>query len=148
MAQDDGISLIAAPHPCRRSFLGLLASMPFVGQFIGHSEATSISPDSIVAVEIDIPTYAEAGEVVTCENGHPICEFIETVAWGQIQDVERQLGRWHQEKPEVGQLPLPVCAICSASFTDGMRYHFGDGWRDHREAGLKVTERIGHGKRA
>jgi hypothetical protein len=73
--------------------------------------------------------YAFAGETVTCENGHPICDFVETVYFGDFQRPDQQFGNWRQSKPQVGQLPLPVCEKCGAAFTDGMRYHIGEVWR-------------------
>lgn len=136
---DDGISLTSVSHPSRRSLIGLLASLPIVGRVLTAARAREIDPISIEAVTIDFPTYAQVGEIVTCENGHPICEFVETVAYGQMQDVAHQLGGWRQGVPEVGQLPLPACDRCGAQFTDGMRYHFADGWRGNRDRGLRVA---------
>lgn len=73
--------------------------------------------------------YARAGETITCTNGHPIADFVRTVYLGDMQDVENDLGNWRQEKPSVGQMPLPVCAQCGAQFTGGSIYHFENGWR-------------------
>jgi hypothetical protein len=76
-------------------------------------------------------SYAREGEVVTCENGHPICEFIQTVYVGDTQDPENQLGFWHQPKPEVGQNPVPRCSKCGGRwYIAGGIMHFKDGWRD------------------
>jgi hypothetical protein len=81
-------------------------------------------------ISFGIP-YAREGEVVTCENGHPVCEFVQTVFMGDMQDLENQLGFWHQPKPEVGQLEIPRCAKCNGRFyISGGIMHLKDGWRD------------------
>lgn len=74
--------------------------------------------------------YANAGEKVTCENGHPICEFVKTVHVGEMQALEHQLGNWQQPVPDGGALPIPGCAACGAAFTDGMLFHINQAWRD------------------
>jgi hypothetical protein len=71
--------------------------------------------------------FASLGDIVTCENGHPICAFAETVMIGQMQDVRRHFVGWTQEEPEAGS--YPVCAKCEALFTDSGHFHFEDGWR-------------------
>ena len=78
--------------------------------------------------------YATVGETVTCTNGHPICDFVESVTLGQTEDPEKQLGNWRQPAPKVGELPIPGCAICGARFYVGLGlYHIGDSWRDPLE---------------
>lgn len=74
--------------------------------------------------------YAKAGETVTCENGHPICDFVVDIRRGQPQHPATQLGNWRQPEPQVGTIPIPGCEKCGAPFTDGMLYHVGDSWRD------------------
>ncbi|QPF87010.1 hypothetical protein IC762_12220 [Bradyrhizobium genosp. L] len=74
--------------------------------------------------------YARKGETVTCEAGHPICDFVETVYVGEIQDVDGEIGNWRQEKVVRGTIPIPGCAICGAAFTDGIIFHIGNEWRD------------------
>jgi hypothetical protein len=78
--------------------------------------------------------YAHAGETVTCENGHPICEFVETVYLGQSQDLERQLGKWRQKAPKTGSGLPQRCVQCDARWAEYVGvFHFKDGWRDpHR----------------
>ena len=73
--------------------------------------------------------YANKGDVVTCENGHPICEFTMDVYSGEPQRLPEQLGSWRQEEPHIGQVPVPVCEKCGAMFTNGIAFHFQDGWR-------------------
>ena len=54
-----------------------------------------------------------------------------------MQDVKHQLGDWQQREPMIGEFPIPGCEKCGAGWTDGMCYHFEDGWRDpygHRAA--------------
>jgi len=79
--------------------------------------------------------YASAGDTVTCENGHPICDFLEDVAVGKIPDLHKQLGNWRQPEPQKGDLPKDhPCAVCGARWfnhpaTLGVTFHFQDGWR-------------------
>lgn len=76
------------------------------------------------------PIYANAGETVTCENGHPICDFVQETRTGETQDLENQLGNWRQAAPRRGDHPIPGCAICGAPFYNGLIFHIGDKWRD------------------
>jgi len=141
----------------RRGLLSFLAALPFVGAMVpsdGVALQSAAHPKTKFLVsgfdlygepkteiiELEIKDYALKGEAVTCENGHVICEFVETVHVGQRQDVERQLGNWQQKKPTLGQLPLPVCEKCGAQFTLGDRYHFASGWRvaDRGPNGLRL----------
>jgi hypothetical protein len=105
--------------PTRRSILQFLATVPFVGGFV---------PKVGIAGGV-VVVYAFAGETVTCENGHPICDFVETVELGQEQKVASQLGNWRQPSPEIGQIPIPGCNKCGAAFSNGMVYHIGSEWR-------------------
>ena len=109
----DGVSLTSAIHPKGKK----------VRRHV-------FSKDAIETVEIDLPVYAKAGEVVTCENGHVICQFVETVCRGATQNLPKQLGHWRQKEPKVGG-PIPVCAKCGAWFylSPGL-FHIGKSWRD------------------
>ncbi len=78
---------------------------------------------------IYLPVYAEAGETVTCENGHVICNFMRSVPIGQIQDLPRDLGNWQQTPPVLGQVETPRCAKCGGEFYRSGVFHFADGWR-------------------
>ena len=111
----------------RRSFFELFAAVPFVGVFASAAVAAPVETKTWWPAK-DI--YARAGEIVTCENGHPICEFVENVFYGQIQDVTRQFGNWWQEQPKIGEFPIRGCTVCGAMFTTGMVYHIGDSWRE------------------
>ena len=110
----DGVSLTSAAHPKGKKV-----------------RRRAISRDVIERVEIDLPVYAKAGEVVTCENGHPICEFVVDVISGATQNLPKQLGNWRQKVPTVGQMPIPRCAVCGARFAiAGGIFHIGSEWRD------------------
>lgn len=111
---DDGVSLTAAEHP-------------IAGAAVGE-----LNESALENAWVHLRVYAHAGETVTCENGHPICEFVETVVIGQMQEPARQLGNWRQDAPQVGAMPVPGCALCGAPFSDGSSYHFADGWRRGR----------------
>lgn len=77
--------------------------------------------------------YAYRGETVTCENNHPICEFAETVHYGDSQDLRHQLVNWRQPAPEIGALLPVLCTGCNAPFGQigetGCEFHFASGWR-------------------
>jgi hypothetical protein len=125
----------------RRSLLSMLAALPFVGSLVPAKAREGLriksngwflpNGDGITLTSRSHP-YAVVGETVTCENGHPICDFMETVDVGQMQDLPRQLGNWRQETPTVGQFPIPGCAICGKPFTTGISFHIGKYWRGHR----------------
>lgn len=72
--------------------------------------------------------YAEKGETVTCTNGHPICDFAETVPYGRPMNLPKELTNWRQEPPVVGELDVR-CAQCGAPFYDFGRFHIGQSWR-------------------
>ena len=116
----------------RRSLLGALAALPFIGVMIPKAQA---SGDGVALTSMAHPngafrTYALAGEIVTCENGHPICEFTDHVCVGESFR-SRDLTNWRQEEPKVGQVPIPRCAVCGARFVlGGNVFHIGDSWRD------------------
>lgn len=96
------------------------------GSYRSDEEATYFS----LPMHYQDNPYAREGDVVTCENGHPICEFIKTVYVGDIQDPKNQLGFWHQPKPEVGQTEIPRCNTCGGRWYLWGVLHFKDGWRD------------------
>lgn len=77
---------------------------------------------------VDREVYALAGEEVTCENGHVICEFKTTVYRDAAQDLPTQLHHWRQREPKVGD-PMPFCMKCGARWYDGASFHFRGGWR-------------------
>lgn len=122
----------------RRNLLTMLACLPFAGLFVGKSQAIEMQPlaadfktKEYIGTNIWYP-YAKAGETVTCTNGHPICDFVEDVAIGGYQDVDRELNNWRQPAPKVGDMS-PRCVICNAKFYSSGYYHIGDSWRDPLE---------------
>jgi hypothetical protein len=73
----------------------------------------------------DRSVYANMGELITCENGHPVARFMCTVYSGDPMDVDNQVGDWQQPRLE----GLPGCSICSAPWVSGCHYHINGGWR-------------------
>lgn len=71
--------------------------------------------------------YADLGETVTCENGHPIVHFKRAVRVGEMFDPSA-LVHWWQPMPEIGQMEAP-CVICGKRWFKGHYFHFSDGWR-------------------
>ena len=139
----------------RRSFLSLIVSLPIVGSFVKPAVGDGVAlrsmshpcagaldddyePSGIVTSEISLMRYAAAGDQVTCENGHPICEFTVDVAVGQMQDLAVQLGNWTQDQPEIGQIEPPLCAVCAGEYYRWGIFHFKDGWRESRN-GLRIA---------
>ena len=119
----------------RRWLLGAIASIPFVGKAMASPEKKPLKPRSMSyknwpkAEAGKRPVFASAGETVTCENGHPICEFVETVHYGQMQNLPAQLGNWRQEPPKLGSFDIK-CEKCGAKFAAGNgHFHFANGWR-------------------
>jgi len=118
----------------RRAFLWLGsigAAVVTMGR-IGR-DAPLVHPEQEVFFDVGWNTYpkvfASAGEVVTCESGHSICTFAETVNIGQYQ-LPHHLGEWRQEEPKIGTFPMPVCAKCGSKFVlDNGHFHFHGGWR-------------------
>ena len=74
--------------------------------------------------------YADKGETVTCENGHPICEFLDSVATGQPFS-SLHMGNWQQPEPKLGTI-AQACGICGARWFKGPYLHFPNGWRVSR----------------
>lgn len=70
--------------------------------------------------------YAKAGEIVTCENGHPICTIGRDIVIGEPWD-PTALVDWQQPEPTIGT--FPKCAICGEDFYLSGALHFEDGWR-------------------
>lgn len=50
------------------------------------------------------------GEILTCINGHDICEATDDIHMGQ-QNWHLCLGNWRQDEPTLGAR-FPVCAQC------------------------------------
>lgn len=61
------------------------------------------------------------GDILVCENGHPICEADRDMNLGDLP------GRWHeplvnwrQDQPSVGG-PLPACVVCGGDIFGNLR---------------------------
>ncbi len=70
--------------------------------------------------------YARKGEIVTCEQGHPIFTFARDVKPTEKFDPSA-LTDWKQAEPQAGE--RPTCAVCGGQFHKGGAFHFKDGWR-------------------
>jgi len=89
----------------------------------------------------DSNIYARKGEVVTCENGHSVCEFTCNVFMGDTQDIEKQLKFFPKQiKPMHGEHEENIHCFCGASwfratitpwscFFGIPQFHFKEGWR-------------------
>ena len=83
---------------------------------------------------------AKAGEQVTCENGHVICEAVQNIATAAPYSSADWTG-WTQPEPMMGtELGRCNCTVCGARWVKGPGaiFHFADGWRDARPAWLKA----------
>lgn len=78
------------------------------------------------------PTYyAMKGEIVTCENGHEICEFSRNVCTRDEAKLDSDLVNWRQKSPQIGAL-IVSCERCGAQWWHGnygQHFHFASGWR-------------------
>ncbi len=52
------------------------------------------------------------GEIITCENGHEICEVMEDVYPFQM-NWHLCFGKWRQYEPTLGGR-FPVCEVCGS----------------------------------
>ena len=96
--------------------------------------------------------FAKAGEWVTCENGHRICQIARDLIKNEMMDPPRDFANWQQSEPALGTpADAILCADCGAhwfnngqildqisineeagtklALVDGPRLHFEDGWR-------------------
>jgi hypothetical protein len=104
----------------KRGFLGFLSGL-IAATFAPKTTLSDPKPKGKV--------YALAGERVTCENGHHICTFAQTVYIGDMQYPDTQFTDWQQSVPI--HASHPVCAKCNAKFyTHGGILHIGTQWRD------------------
>lgn len=68
--------------------------------------------------------HLKKGEIITCENGHEVCEIIQDVYLGQM-NWHLCLGKWRQSEPKPGAR-LPDCEICRGTvFSDWGMYVSG-----------------------
>ena len=81
--------------------------------------------------------YASAGEIVTCLNGHEICELAKDIFVADLISVE-QFKNWrHQPQPQP-RYPITPCMSCGAPYVTsttaygGTRLHINGVWRTTR----------------
>ena len=78
----------------------------------------------------DRPVFANAGEKVTCENGHEIATMSHTIHVGDIFNRD-DFVNWKQREPAAGTMSQP-CEICGKRWFDNefpQKFHFAGGWR-------------------
>jgi hypothetical protein len=76
----------------KRGFLGFLSGL-IAATFAPKTTLSDPKPKGKV--------YALAGERVTCENGHHICTFAQTVYIGDMQYPDTQFTDWQQSYPRL-----------------------------------------------
>lgn len=75
---------------------------------------------------------AKAGETVTCESGHPICDAAEDIFQDTVASV-RQFTNWRIAPPQDGTT-IESCPECGARYIRvgpdlGLQLHIAGGWR-------------------
>ena len=70
--------------------------------------------------------YASKGEVVTCENGHEICDMAKDVFVDDCLMVE-QFENWRNQKPPMPCEVITPCQTCGAPFVKS-EMPFGGTW--------------------
>ena len=76
--------------------------------------------------------YAKAGEIVTCETGHEICEVAKTLHVGDLIQAEQFINWRDREAPEPRDPIDAYCKTCGERYIRGVggyQLHFADGWR-------------------
>ncbi len=76
---------------------------------------------------------ARAGEVVTCQNGHQICDVAVDIARHSPGPLVSQFSNWRDiQEPKIGEI-IPPCPHCGAPFIErgllSARLHIGEEWR-------------------
>jgi hypothetical protein len=76
--------------------------------------------------------HIRKGDVVTCENGHPLYEAIRDIYRQKIVQASAFRGVGNIPSP-AGNDPMRPCPICGAEFHrehgGKLQLHFADGWR-------------------
>lgn len=78
--------------------------------------------------------YASAGEVVTCTNGHEICEIAKSIFVADLISVNQFINWRHQPQPQPRD-PITPCMTCGAPYIQSdsgmaaMRLHINGEWR-------------------
>jgi hypothetical protein len=75
-------------------------------------------------------TYGKPGDLVTCQNGHPICEVAEDLSKAVVVR-HSHFKNWRHEISATGQ--IPPCPICGqpfiTEFSGGARVFIAGRWR-------------------
>lgn len=83
--------------------------------------------------------FAKKSELITCENGHPICLVARDVTTTDVF-MPTHLIAWQQPEPKHGDTEVH-CSRCGGLFwhanDGGQHFHFRDGWRLHAPEGKK-----------
>lgn len=85
--------------------------------------------------EIKGDVFARKGEVVTCENGHAICDVgVDLHRFGYMRAAD--FTNWRKLPPPQSGEQVTSCPECGAPFITQMRrgqtqIHFANGWRPH-----------------
>lgn len=82
--------------------------------------------------------YASKGEVVTCENGHEICELSRDVFVDDPIIVE-QFENWRNQEPPKPYEIIKPCQTCGARFIDTAQYPYGGSWLHINEEWRRPT---------
>jgi len=73
--------------------------------------------------------YAWMGDIVYCENMHPIAVFTRNVKIGEMFDPDALQFRLRSDPmPKLGTMKQP-CTKCGKDWFRGTNFHFADGWR-------------------
>ena len=71
--------------------------------------------------------YAWAGDIVCCENKHPVAQFTRDVKFGEMFDSRALTFPFLERRPEIGAMTQPC--RCGKDWFRGTNFHFADGWR-------------------
>ena len=72
--------------------------------------------------------YAWAGDIVCCEDKHPVMQFTRDVKFGDMFDSKDVTFPFQERRPEMGKMTQP-CSRCGKDWFRGTNFHFVDGWR-------------------
>lgn len=75
--------------------------------------------------------FAKAGEWVTCESGHRICQIARDLELGELQ-LANDFTNWQQDEPAPGAM-IAQCAVCGGDWyrgVTGLEMHIGGKWRE------------------
>jgi hypothetical protein len=97
-------------------------------------EASGTDSGSAAGVNVTAKVWAEAGELITCVNGHIICRMARTIHVGDARQSDH-FTDWTQPEPKRSDHVADLkCKRCRGVWIrgnprDGYAFHFSDGWR-------------------